>query len=61
MPSLFCRSKTKKVKKDNLAKLMEEASSMMKVAAKAAKTHNRYLRALAEEKELDLSSSSSED
>jgi hypothetical protein len=55
-----CRVKAPK-KKDRLSKLMNEASAMMHVAAKAAKTHRKYLKAIAAEKSITISSSSESD
>ncbi|KXJ08975.1 hypothetical protein AC249_AIPGENE7863 [Exaiptasia diaphana] len=56
------KKRTKRVKspktKNKLAKLMDEASSMMRVATKAAKTHRKFLKAFAAEKNVTVSSSS---
>ena len=56
--SFNSRAKPKK-KKRRMDKLMNEASMMMSVASKAAKAHHKYIKAMAANKDICVSSSDS--
>lgn len=46
------------MRNNRMDNLMEQASRMMDVAGKAARTHQRYLKAIADSQDIQLSSDS---